>query len=86
MKRSIMKIFAVAALMIFIGAGVSLADDRWHHRGQAYGHYKHRVQIPNPVDQIGFALVPAGIDLAFCFEPVWKAPVELFIPADAISF
>jgi len=42
MKNNIMKIFAITAFMIFLGAGVSLADDdRGHHRGHAYGHYKH---------------------------------------------
>ena len=44
MKSNIMKIFAITALMTFIGACVSFADDdRGHHRGHAYGHYKHRV-------------------------------------------
>jgi len=45
MKNNIMKIFAIAALTIFLGAGVSLADgwkgDRGKH-GNAYGHYKQR--------------------------------------------
>ena len=44
MKSNILKIFAIAALMIFLGAGVSLADG-WKgdggKRGYAYGHYKH---------------------------------------------
>jgi hypothetical protein len=44
MKTNILKIFAIATLMIFFGAGVSLADD-WKgdggRRGYAYGHYKH---------------------------------------------
>ena len=44
MKSNFLKIFVMAALMIFIGASVSLAgDERGHHRGHAYGHYKHRV-------------------------------------------
>ena len=44
MKSNIMKILVITALMIFIGAGASLADDdRGHHRGHAYGHYQHRV-------------------------------------------
>jgi hypothetical protein len=45
MKSNILKIFAIASIMIFIGAGVSLADG-WKEsgkRGHAYGHYKHRV-------------------------------------------
>ena len=44
MKTNILKIFAIATLMIFLGAGVSLADG-WKNesgkRGYAYGHYKH---------------------------------------------
>ena len=44
MKINLMKIFAIATLMIFLGAGVSLADG-WKNesgkRGYAYGHYKH---------------------------------------------
>jgi len=45
MKSNFMKIFAIATLIIFLGAGVSLADgwkgDRGKH-GNAYGHYKQR--------------------------------------------
>ena len=45
MKSNFMKILAIATLMIFLGAGVSLADgwkgDRGKH-GNAYGHYKQR--------------------------------------------
>ena len=45
MKSNIMKILVITALMIFLGAGVSLADgwkgDRGKH-GNAYGHYKQR--------------------------------------------
>lgn len=42
MKSNFLKIFAISALMIFISAGVSLADDdRGHYRGHGYGHYKH---------------------------------------------
>lgn len=42
MKADTLKIFAIAALMIFLGAGVSLADGwKGDHgkRGYAYGHY-----------------------------------------------
>ena len=43
MKSNFLKILAIATLMIFLGAGVSLADgwkgDRGKH-GNAYGHYK----------------------------------------------
>jgi len=42
MKSNFMKVFAIVSLMTFMAAGVSLAgDDRGHHRGHAYGHYKH---------------------------------------------
>ena len=45
MKINFLKILAIATLMIFLGAGVSLADgwkgDRGKH-GNAYGHYKQR--------------------------------------------
>ena len=44
MKTKIMKIFAIAALMIFMATGVSFADG-WKgesgKRGHSYGHYKH---------------------------------------------
>jgi hypothetical protein len=44
MKINLMKIFAIATLMIFVGVGVSLADG-WKgdggRRGYGYGHYKH---------------------------------------------
>jgi len=44
-KTNILKIFTIAALMIFIGTGLSFADG-WKadngKPGHAYGHYKHR--------------------------------------------
>jgi hypothetical protein len=44
MKTNILKILVIATLMIFFGAGVSLADG-WKgdggKRGHAYGHNKH---------------------------------------------
>jgi NAD-dependent SIR2 family protein deacetylase len=46
MKSNFLKIFAITSIMVFIGAGVSLADglkDESGHRNHAYGHYKHRV-------------------------------------------
>jgi hypothetical protein len=45
MKNNILKIFVIVTLMIFVGAGVSLADGwkgDYGQRGHAYGHYKHR--------------------------------------------
>jgi len=45
MKSNILRIFAIAILVIFVGAGVSMADG-WKNesgkRGNAYGHYKQR--------------------------------------------
>lgn len=43
MKSHMMKILAITAIMMFVGAGVSLADGYRHHRGHAYGHYNHKV-------------------------------------------
>ena len=41
MKSNLLKIFVITAILILMGASVSLADgDRGHHRGHAYGHYK----------------------------------------------
>jgi len=49
-KTNILKIFVIAALMVFISAGVSMADG-WKNEsgkhGNAYGHYKH--YAPRPV-------------------------------------
>ncbi len=80
MKSNIMKIFAIAALMIVIGAGVSLADDyRGHHRGPAYGHYKHRVHHhyhyapPRPV-YVERHYRPVVVEQHYYQEPVYYAP------------
>jgi hypothetical protein len=45
MKINALKILSITAFLIFLGAGVSLADDddRRHHRDHGYGHYKHKV-------------------------------------------
>jgi len=43
MKTNILKIFVIMTIMIFVGAGVSMADGwKGDHgkRGNAYGHYK----------------------------------------------
>ena len=43
MKINNLKIFAIASIMIFVGAGVSLADgwkDNGGKHGNAFGHYK----------------------------------------------
>lgn len=45
MKSNILKILVIATLIVFIGAGVSMADG-WKNesgkRGNAYGHYKQK--------------------------------------------
>jgi hypothetical protein len=57
MKTNILKILSIVTLMIFLGAGVSLADG-WKNesgkRGYAYGHdkhggYPHQYCPPRPV-------------------------------------
>lgn len=45
MKISTLKILSGIAFILFIGAGVSLADDDGRYpRGHAYGHYKQEVR------------------------------------------
>jgi hypothetical protein len=42
MKINTMKILSVVLLILFVGAGVALADDDGRYpRGHAYGHHKH---------------------------------------------
>jgi hypothetical protein len=42
LKTKIIKIFAIATLMIFLGAGVSLADDRKGDNGKRGHSYSHK--------------------------------------------
>lgn len=101
MKSNILKIFAITTLMIFIGAGASLADDdRGHHRGHAYGHYKHRVHHhyhyapPRPV-YIEHHYRPVVVERHVYHPPVvYQAPVpsgyffgmSVMEPGMAVSF
>lgn len=80
MKNNIMKILVITAIMIFIGAGASLADDdRGHHRGHAYGHYKHRVHHqhhyapPRPV-YVEHHYRPVVVERHCYPAPVYYAP------------
>ena len=54
MKSNVLKILSVIFIFLFIGAGVSLADDDCRYPcGHAYGHYKQKVHHhyapPRPV-------------------------------------
>ena len=42
MKTNTLKIFALATLMIFLGAGVSLSDDRKGDKGKGGHGYDHK--------------------------------------------
>ena len=77
MKSNILKIYAITAFMILIGSGVSLADDdRGHHRGHGYGHYKHRVHHhyhhapPRPV-YIEHHYRPVVVERYYYQEPIY---------------
>jgi hypothetical protein len=83
MKSNVLKIFAITALMIFLGAGVSLADGwKGHHRGKpghAYGHYKHKVHHhyyhympPRPV-YVERYYRPVVVERHYYQEPVYYA-------------
>jgi hypothetical protein len=82
MKTNIMKIFVIATLVIFVGAGVSLADGwKGDHgkRGQAYGHYKHKVDHhyrhyapPRPVHVVHHYR-PVVVERHYYPQPVYYA-------------
>jgi hypothetical protein len=45
MKKNLLKILMITTALVFLGAGISLADDhRGYPRGHAYGHYKHKAR------------------------------------------
>jgi hypothetical protein len=81
MKSNFLKIFAITTLMIFIGAGVSLADG-WKgdngKRGHAYGRYKHRdyhhyhYVPPRPV-YVEHHYRPVVVERHYYPEPVYYA-------------
>jgi hypothetical protein len=81
MKTNILKIFAIVTLMIFVGAGVSLADG-WKgdggKRGYAYGHYKHggyphyQYCAPRPV-YVEHHYRPVVVERHYYQEPVYYA-------------
>ena len=83
MKGNIMKILSITAIMMFIGAGASLADDdHGHHRGHAYGHYKQRVHHhyqyapPRPV-YVEHHYRPVVVERHYYPAPAYYAPPAL---------
>ena len=81
MKTNILKILSIAILMIFLGAGVSLAGG-WKGdcgpRGNAYGHYKHggyphyHFAPPRPV-YVERHYRPVVVERHYYQEPVYYA-------------
>ena len=82
MKTNILKILSIATIMIFLGAGVSLADG-WKNengkRGHAYGHCKHggyphyRYCSPRPV-YVEHHYRPVVVARYYYPAPVYAAP------------
>jgi hypothetical protein len=101
MNSNALKIFVFAAIVTFIGAGVSLAgDDRGPSRGNAYGHYKHshnhyhHYEPPRPVHVVHYYR-PIVVERHYYCEPVRyvaPAPSAFFFgfsvaePGTAFSF
>jgi len=89
MKTNILKIFAIATLMVFVGAGVSLADG-WKNesgkRGNAYGHYKqneyqhYQHYAPRPV-YVEHHYRPVVVE-----RHVYHPPVAYYAPAPSGYF
>ena len=82
MKTNILKIFVIATLMIFVGAGVSLADG-WKgdngKRGNAYAHYKkteyrdyHHYAPPRPI-YVEHHYRPVVVERHYYQQPVYYA-------------
>jgi hypothetical protein len=101
MKTNILKIFAIATLMIFLGAGVSFADGWKGDRGKqgyAYGHYKHRAHHhhyyppPRPVHHHYHYAPPRPVYVQHYYRPVvverhyYPAPVYYSAPAPSGFF
>lgn len=83
MKTNIIKILAIATLMIFIGTGVSMADGWRENRGNsghAYGHYKQKEYhfyqnyAPRPV-YVEHQYYPVVVERHVYHQPVvYRAP------------
>ena len=83
MKTNILKVFSIATLMIFISAGVSMANgwnENGDNRGHAYGHYKqrefqhYRYCAPRPI-YVGRQYYPVVVERHVYHPPVvYQAP------------
>jgi len=99
MKSNVLKILSVIFIFLFIGAGVSLADDDCRYpRGHAYGHYKQKVRHhyapPRPV-YVEHHHYPVVVERHVYHPPVvYQAPspsgyfvgISVFEPGMAFSF
>jgi hypothetical protein len=100
MKINALKILSIAAFLIFLGAGVSLADDDCrHHGGHGYGHYKHKVHHhyhyapPRPIQHHHHHYAPPRpVYVERHYRPVvverhyYPAPVYYSVPAPSGFF
>jgi hypothetical protein len=97
MKTNIMKIFAIVALMIFVGAGVSLADGwkgDYGQRGNANGHFKPRAYqhcqhhvLPRPI-YLEHRYYPVVVERHYYHEPVRyvaPAPIGFFFGMSVVD-
>jgi hypothetical protein len=79
MKINTLKILSIIAIIVFLGAGVSLADDNGRYpRGHAYGHYKqkvyHQYAPPRPV-YVEHRYYPVVVERHVYHQPVrYAAP------------
>jgi hypothetical protein len=90
MKSNLLKILSIAALMIFLGTGVSMAGGwkgDYGPRGHAYGHYKHG-GYPN----YRYCAPPRPVYVERYYRPVvverhyYPAPVYYSAPAPSVYF
>ena len=97
MKTNILKIFAITTLVIFIGAGVSLADG-WKgesgKRGHAYGHnkqkeyYHYHHYAPSKPVYVEHHYRPVVVERHYYHEPVYyvtPAPSGFFFGMSVVD-
>lgn len=90
MKTKLMKILSFTALILVFGAGVSLADDGCRYpRGNAHGHYKHRVHhsyhhyyAPPPPVYVEHHYRPVVVERRYYYQE----PVRYLAPAPSGFF